>query len=492
MPRIRRAQRECWPRSFILDSANYKTQVITLRNGNAWQVTIVTQCSIERLWNLEKICERWRGPIAVGVFSKFETSYTAKQKVMSTVRQCSWAGVEAMQANSKNERYPVNTLRNLAWSLVKTSHALVLDVDFWPSINLRQITQLALNALASRDLQMQTVALVVPALHLRLNGSDKSKVTRPIESELMPRDFGEALRCTAAYTADNSAWRRGAKCAPFHHHGSTRFADWVIASGLYRLPCFITNAYEPYLVVRHCVESIFQAATPRFDPRFNGYGKNKLEWIAELRGRNYTFFVVPRAFVVHAIHAESPAYQAWKRADSLHRQRVNALYAKKLALLFENKAVRTPLCAKATYLFYHYEAPQRAWFTLSTLADACRKESAFWKPVFSSTSMNVTSDHALRTAGQYAFGLHDGRFGVAAHYDGAPSSTLLSSTDYRKKQLGRENEGQESRCRHLAATMNRPFDRAQQFQHIGVAASDRSRFFTALDRSRRRWHDLPQ
>lgn len=422
----------------------------------------------------------------MGVFSKFETIYAAKQKAMSTVQRCSWAGVEAIRASSRKERYPVNTLRNLAWSLVKTSHALLLDVDFWPSINLRQVAQLALHTLTSRDFKMQTVALVVPALHLRLNGSDKSKVTKPIESDLMPRDFREALRCTAAYSADDSAWRRGASCAPFHHHGSTRFADWLIASSVYQLPCFITNAYEPYLIVRHCVDSIFLAATPRFDHRFNGYGKNKLEWIAELRGRNYTFFVVPQAFVVHAIHAESPAYQAWKRSDSLHRQRVNALYAAKLALLFENKVVRTPLCAKSTYLFYHYEAPQRAWVALSALADTCRKESAYWTAVFSGLSTNVTSESARRIVGKYMSGIYGGRAGP---YDRAPTSGLLNSSHHRRHLMAGAIESQESSCRDLAATVSRPFDRAQQFERISGVASGRLGSFTPRSASRRKRHN---
>ena len=37
---------------------------------------------------------------------------------------------------ARPELFPVNALRNLAISSVKTSHFMYLDVDFWPSSNL--------------------------------------------------------------------------------------------------------------------------------------------------------------------------------------------------------------------------------------------------------------------------------------------------------------------------------------------------------------------
>mmetsp|Transcript_4431 Transcript_4431/g.11351 ORF Transcript_4431/g.11351 Transcript_4431/m.11351 type:complete len:405 (+) Transcript_4431:204-1418(+) len=309
------------------------------------------------------------------------------------MHKCAPAAVKVIKANFKDARYPVNTLRNLAWSMVKTSHVFILDIDFWPSFDLRPVAELALRKLGTLGLASQSTALVAPAFHLRVGGSDHSNQTRPIDKTLMPSDFDELLRCVTAY-GDVAGWRGGASCAPFHHHGSTRFADWTVSSGLFRLPCFITDKYEPFVIVRNCVDDPKDPGPPHFDERFDGYGKNKLEFIASLRGANYSFYVVPRGFVVHAIHAESPAYRLWKKGTSTHRRHVDALFEAKLSTLFANRTVSTPLCPHRSKLFRTYEHP-RAWSRLSKLAKLCRVDGGTPPPANTSrrTTTATTTTH---------------------------------------------------------------------------------------------------
>lgn len=55
--------------------------------------------------------------------------------------------------------------------------------------------------------------------------------------------------------------------------------------------------YEPYVVVpRDC---------PRYDPRFVGFGWNKVAHIIELDAQEYELLVLPEAFTIHLPHAPS-------------------------------------------------------------------------------------------------------------------------------------------------------------------------------------------
>lgn len=55
--------------------------------------------------------------------------------------------------------------------------------------------------------------------------------------------------------------------------------------------------FEPYIVVSKDVVE--------YDPRFMGFGWNKVSHIMELQAQNYTFMVLPTAFIVHKAHAPS-------------------------------------------------------------------------------------------------------------------------------------------------------------------------------------------
>ena len=97
-------------------------------------VTVVTQCDVGRLWNLDRICERWRGPVSVAVYAEAGGGEEARRAAYRNTARCSRAFVTVAEALS-GEQYPVNRLRNLAWDACRsaTTHAWFLDADFWPS-----------------------------------------------------------------------------------------------------------------------------------------------------------------------------------------------------------------------------------------------------------------------------------------------------------------------------------------------------------------------
>ncbi|KAH8093023.1 hypothetical protein JL720_5197 [Aureococcus anophagefferens] len=112
------------------------------------------------------------------------------------------------------------------------------------------------------------------------------------------------------------------------------------------------NKYEPFVAVPRCLDGHPGEAShvPRFDERYIGYGKNKIEWIASLRwrepgrekGANYSFRVVPDAFTVHVPHPQSTAMREWsiekkvKRGGTWttkSRLRMDEMFAKHMAAL---------------------------------------------------------------------------------------------------------------------------------------------------------------
>ena len=125
-------------------------------------VTYVTQTSIDRYWMLSDICARWQGPITVAVFVPSTDRTTPL--LQKGPRGCD-IGDQFRQVihPAKNAEevadYPVNMLRNLAVSLVTTSHFLVVDIDFWPSSNLKAEIQGIWWQLVSDP----SMAIVVPA-----------------------------------------------------------------------------------------------------------------------------------------------------------------------------------------------------------------------------------------------------------------------------------------------------------------------------------------
>jgi len=301
--------------------------------------------------------------------------------------------------------YPVNALRNAAWAAATTSHVLLLDVDFFPSLETRPAL---LAALAARG-DAARVALVVPAFALypktstRLRARFERTAADRGAAALVPATRAELLRCIARQHEPISAagrrrqaetiGREDVYCEHFVAHRSTRFYEWVGGTDparTVRIPCFLDSSYEPFVAVPRC-------GPPRFDERYNGYGKNKLEWIAHLRGRGFEFRTVPQAFCVHAPHAPSNASVAWgawkggvnpAKDPNSHKSRVDALYGERLGQLglydlswgyakknynngvrgVREKLLATPLCAATKQ---NKEAIGRKTARLAPHATAC-------------------------------------------------------------------------------------------------------------------------
>ena len=105
--------------------------------GHDFTVTLVTQSSPGRFWNVAHICRRWRGPMVVALY----VPYTDKQSDFEVAKAGARASAEAatsatacgpnltvavVPAKRRAEPYPVNRLRNVAISYAaNTSHVFL-------------------------------------------------------------------------------------------------------------------------------------------------------------------------------------------------------------------------------------------------------------------------------------------------------------------------------------------------------------------------------
>ena len=269
------------------------------------RVTLTTQLSADRLEALEELSRRWRGPIVAAVLARAGEPPPVLAGSPAHVRLLSFASPRRGE-----QTYPINQLRNAALRAARTPLVFLCDVDLLPSADL----EAELAAVPAAYWATPRLAVVVAAF--------------ATTSDALLPDGAAALRaCVAAGTC--TAFKGGPGIVPGQQL-STNYRRWWSENPEgralpHRIPCFDTAKYEPYLVVR-------ANATPNFDERFDGYGKNKVQFVQGLRGAGWTFWVLPRAFVIHAPHSLSAAGSQWQHSRTgEHKARMDRLFEQQLA-----------------------------------------------------------------------------------------------------------------------------------------------------------------
>mmetsp|Transcript_32256 Transcript_32256/g.74267 ORF Transcript_32256/g.74267 Transcript_32256/m.74267 type:complete len:466 (-) Transcript_32256:397-1794(-) len=266
--------------------------------------TLVTQVSTERVWMLKHHCKRWKGPISIAAFTN--RSIADIHNEITVHDGCDTGQVHIQTVNSdgvEEGEYPVNTLRNLALSVVQTSHVVYLDIDFWQSTNSLEILNFKYvrEELADDD----RLAIVIPAFQLarQCGGEDLDGECEQRNIQKMPQnklELGTLVKAHEASPFDPT--NRGG-------HGSTEYGHWFKQrrAQFHDLPCIRSNRYEPYMAFRYCRDF------PPFQEQFTGYGKNKMSQIMQMRRNGYIFSQLGDIFVTHYPHSNSKARKMWNK-----------------------------------------------------------------------------------------------------------------------------------------------------------------------------------
>ena len=253
-------------------------------------VTLVAQLSMDRLQMVEALCQHWEGPISLAMYmSDSEVQqflgYAQTSEILGERKNIGYHIVYR-----EGPFYPINHLRNVALQQVNTPFVFLTDVDFLPMFGLYEYLKRSVAAMGLESSSKK--ALVVPAFE-----TQRYRISFPkTKAELL-----SMLDMGTLFTFRYHVWTKG--------HAPTNYANWRTATTPYRITW--EPDFEPYIVVKRDISE--------YDPRFVGFGWNKVSHIMELYAQGYEFIVLPNAFIVHMPHA--PSFDIAKyRSSSSYRK----------------------------------------------------------------------------------------------------------------------------------------------------------------------------
>ncbi|XP_077292472.1 xylosyl- and glucuronyltransferase LARGE2s-like [Arctopsyche grandis] len=243
---------------------------------DSYDVTLVAQLSMDRLQFVEELSSHWEGPMSLA----FYISDAESQELLTFVED--WSELLKKRKNiayhlvyKQGTHYPVNHLRNVALKNVVTPYVFLMDIDFLPMFGIYDYLRKSIQLTNPGPLKK---ALVVPAFETQRY---RSKFPRNKSNVLKQLEAGNL------YTFRYHVWKKG--------HAPTDYLKWRNSSYPYQIEW--QPDYEPYIVAHNSI--------PSYDPRFTGFGWNKVSHVMEMYAQGYTFIVLPSAFIVHMPHAPS-------------------------------------------------------------------------------------------------------------------------------------------------------------------------------------------
>ena len=284
-------------------NTNAKSNISTNVQGD-FDVSIVTMMhpSSSMLSRLTEIINRWSGPISVAIFIKSQADtefahhliqeYRSNQTSSNLDRIHLHLVTDMDESRGKDINvFPRNLLRNVALENSNTDHVLLMDMDLAPSQNAYENILHHLKALNTEPRTIEKYALVIPAFQ-----KSTKYTTVPIA-----RTKEELLRIMKYNPKAYDIFLRSEKISA---HRATNYNRWYNATEESELPPGnrlypvekYEPDYEPYIVIRK------DSNLPPFWEHFTGFGRNKLQWIQEVKLSGHKFLVAPDCFVIHQNH----------------------------------------------------------------------------------------------------------------------------------------------------------------------------------------------
>ncbi|KAL7468443.1 hypothetical protein ACHAXS_008680 [Conticribra weissflogii] len=360
-------------------------------------ITLVIQCSMDRLWLLRETCTRWPDPIVLVVYIPYDTvkDLTVRSILLDPIADIMTNclqmkvllhihGSDDDAADSSS--YPVNVMRNQGLDAVSTSHILIMDVDLIPSADLSHVvkdnlidqiaianhSRIASGGDENRLEEVPIHALVVPAFERKVHPpcEDIESCQNYLKEDpnFLPLLFNDLKECVdkkdcivfqedmnweGHHTTDSKKWLK----SEWYEALEGDHAENAIHK-MRQISCFDSLRYEPYLLLPWCPAKSSESSsssspkplTPYYDERFYGYGKNKIQHVSHLRYRGVPFSVLPRSFVVHHPHPESSVKQVWndRQGNALHgdMDKLYRDYINELGDVYKGVKDRVPQCGR--------------------------------------------------------------------------------------------------------------------------------------------------
>jgi len=278
-------------------------------------VVLVTQCSLDRLPNLQAQLACWTGKASIAIYLKpTENKHDAIDDIMSTIREAKKiAGkkifdvvVTLVEGCMEEEPYPINYLRNIALLEAQRQHlrinssldksaTLLVDVDFRPSSNLHEILH---SKSAANSILKEGKVVVCPAFESTT--TTWPHTTRSLK-ELIDKGQAEGFHLSHfpqghGPTQFDTFWEKSLHCSTSTNDNM----EECIWKESYNIR--YKELFEPYIVMA-------SADVPLYDERFQGYGLNKVSHLASVsREKEGAFFVLPGVFLVASAHERSESW----------------------------------------------------------------------------------------------------------------------------------------------------------------------------------------